>query len=146
MKIRNIIGTLILSIFITISFWSCAEADPEFVHDTNTISQMICRASHQGSAFLGEIYEYNKAGELVTEKFTQEDVEGGYGIIIFAVSKSLERDVDLSNIYLVATVTYDEFITPSLTGRHDITGDGIIITVKSGVGTTRQYRVRGYYE
>ena len=79
-------------------------------------------------------------------EFTQEDIEGGYGLILFAIPKSLEEDVNLASVYLVATVTYDEFITPSLTGKHDITGEGIIISVKSGVGTTRRYRVRGYYE
>lgn len=140
-------GTAVLSVLMMVLFWGgCADADPEFVHDKNTISQMVCRALHGGGEYLGEIYEYNKAGELVTSQFTQEDVEGGYGLIIFNISKSLEKDVNLTNIYLVATVTYDEFITPSLSGRHDITGDGIIITVKSGVGTTRQYRVRGEYE
>jgi hypothetical protein len=126
--------------------WGCAEAEKEFVHDTNTISQMICKAKHGGGEYRGTIYEYNKNEELVTGDFTQADVEGGYGIIVFAISKSLEKDVDLSNIYLVATVSFDEFITPSLTGRHDITGDGMLVTVKSGVGTTRTYRVRGYFE
>ncbi|MBB4038037.1 hypothetical protein GGR21_003964 [Dysgonomonas hofstadii] len=148
MKIIYKIGILILSISMTISLWNCAGTNDDyiFVHDTNTISQMICKASHSGSDFRGEIYEFNADGEMIEGTFTQEDVEGGYGLILFAISKSLENDVDLSNIYLVATVTYDEIITPSLSGRHDITGDGIIITVKSGVGTIRQYRVRGYYE
>ena len=125
---------------------ACAEADKEFVHDSNTISQMICKAVHGGSEFRGEIYEYDRNGQEVTGEFTQQDVEGGYGIILFEVLQTLQDDVDLTNIYLVATLTWDQFITPSLSGRHDITGDGIIITVKSGVGTTRQYRVRGYYE
>lgn len=146
MKALNVFKISILSVLFAISMWNCAEADEEFVHDTNTISQMICKASHGSSEFRGTIYEYDKNGVLVAEDFTQSDVEGGYGLIIFAISQSLADDVDLTNIYLTATVTYDEFITPSLTGRHDITGEGIIITVKSGVGTTRQYRVRGYYE
>lgn len=142
------IGILVLSISMAITLCNCADENDDyiFVHDTNTISQMICKASHSGSEFRGEIYEYNKDGEMIEGTFTQQDIEGGYGLILFVISKSLENDVDLSNIYLAATVTYDEFITPSLSGRHDITGDGIIITVKSGVGTTRQYRVRGYYE
>jgi hypothetical protein len=147
MKNKHKTGIAFLSIFSTIILlWGCAKADKEFVHDKNTISQMICKAMHGGGEYLGEIYEYNKADELVTGEFTQEEIEGGYGLIIFKISKSLEKDVDLTNIYLTATVTFDEFITPSLSGRHDITGEGIIITVKSGVGTTRQYRVRGEYE
>ena len=136
----------IISICVFCFAWGCTEADSEFVHDDNLISQMVCKASHGSSEFLGEIYEYNKDGVLMSGSFTQADVEGGYGLIIFTISKSLEDDVDLTNIYLTATITYDEFISPTLSGKHDITGDGIIITVTSGVGTTRQYRVRGYYE
>jgi dsDNA-specific endonuclease/ATPase MutS2 len=139
---------IILGVSMIVLLWNCAEADKEFVHDKNTISQMICRASHGASEFRGEIHEFNKDGKEVevTDDFTQEMVEGGYGIILFEISKSLEEDVNLKNIYLIATLSWDESITPSLSGRHDITGDGIIITVKSGIGTTRQYRVRGEYK
>jgi hypothetical protein len=83
---------------------------------------------------------------MVTGDFTQEEVEGGYGLITFVIPASLKDDIDLTSVYLTATLTYDEFITPTLSGKHDISGDGIIITVKSGTGTTREYRVRGYYE
>ena len=147
MKVINKIGVWMLSVFmLTTLLQSCAKADDEFVHRTNTISQMICKASHGSGEFRGEIYEYNQNDELMSGEFTQEDIEGGYGLILFAIPKSLEEDVNLASVYLVATVTYDEFITPSLTGKHDITGEGIIISVKSGVGTTRRYRFRGYYE
>jgi hypothetical protein len=139
-------GIWFLSISITFLMGGCAEADKEFVHDTNTISQMICAASHTSSEFRGVIHEFDRNGNEVAAGFTQQDVEGGYGLILFEISQSLQEDVDLTNVYLKATVTYDEFITPSLSGKHDITGDGIIITVKSGVGTTREYRVRGYYQ
>ena len=145
MKIIKKIG-IILGVSMTILLWNCAEADKEFVHDSNTISQMICRASHGSSEFRGEIHEFDKGGKEVASDFAQQEVEGGYGIILFEISQSLKDDVDLSNVYLVATLTWDQSITPSLSGRHDITGDGIIITVKSGIGTTRQYRVRGYYQ
>lgn len=136
----TLIGISILS--------SCAKKNEDyiFVHDNNLISQMVCKASHGSSEFRGKIHEFNKDGELMEGVFTLEDVEGGYGLILFAISKSLEADVNLSNVYLQATLTYDEFITPSLSGRHDITGEGIIIRVKSGIGTERHYRVRGYYE
>jgi hypothetical protein len=139
-------GLNVLSIAMMTFILGCTKPDAEFVHSKNTISQMICKAIHGGGEYRGEIYEYNKAGDLMSGEFTQADIEGGYGLIIFKISKSLEKEVNLANIYLVATVTFDEFITPSLSGRHDITGDGIIITVTSGVGTTRQYRVRGEYE
>jgi hypothetical protein len=146
MKATNKIRLLMIGLFMAFTGWNCAEPDPEFVHNTNTISQMVCRPSPAGVDQMGTIYEYDEDGEPVVGAFTQNDVEGGYGLILFAISASLQNDLDLTKVYLRATVTFDEFITPSLSGQHDITGDGIIITVKSGVGTTRQYRVRGYYE
>lgn len=148
MKFIHKIGIFILSISLATSMWSCAEVNDDFVfvHDTNTISQMICKASHNAGEFKGEIIEFDKDGEIVEVGFSQEDIEGGYGLIRFSIPKTMENDIDLSNVYLIATVTYDEIITPSLSGKHDITGDGLIISVKSGVGSTRQYRVRGIYE
>jgi len=137
---------LMLCVSIAVLLWSCAKADKEYIHDTNTISQMVCSASHGSSEFRGKIHEFDKDGNELPEGFTQQQAEGGYGIILFEISQSLSDDVDISNVYLVATLKYDESITPSLSGRHNITGDGIIFTVKSGIGTTRQYRVRGYYQ
>jgi hypothetical protein len=139
-------GLLLLSVFMAMAGWSCVEPDAKFAHYTNTISQMVCRTSPSGSDYLGTIYEYDKDENIVTGAFTQKDVEGGYGQILFPISISLQNDVDLTKIYLRATVTYDEIITPSLSGTHDITGEGIVITVKSGVGTTRQYYIKGSYE
>lgn len=148
MKTINKIGIITLFAFIAITMWGCADVNEEyvFVHDSNTISQMICKASHNAGEFRGQITEFDKDGEIVEGSFTQEHIEGGYGLILFEIPKTLENDIDLTSVYLLGTVTYDAIITPSLTGRHDITGDGMIITVKSGVNTTRQYRVRGYYE
>ncbi len=146
MKIINFFLKALSILVIGFLLQSCSKAEDEFIHTTNTISQMVCKASHTSGEFLGTIHEYNADGQLMSGSFTKEEIEGGYGVILFAIPKSLEKDVDLTNVYLVATVTYDEFITPSLSGRHDISGDGIIIQVKSGVGTTREYRVRGYYE
>lgn len=148
MKLMYKTGLWILGILMSISQWNCAKENQEFiyVHDSNLISQMICKASQSSGEFRAEIYEFNKDGNMMKGNFTQKDVEGGYGLILFPISKSLEKDVDLSNIILKATVTYDEVISPSLSGRHNITGEGIIITVKSGEGTSRQYRVRGYFE
>ena len=131
---------------LTVLLWSCTKAEEEFTHDSNTISQMICTASHTSGEYIGAIHEYDKNGALVPGKFTQAQVEGGYGLILFELSKSLEDNVNLANIYLKATLTWDQIITPSLSGTHDITGEGKIFTVKSGTGTTRQYRVRGYYQ
>ena len=147
MKIIRKIGVLLLSISLVALLWNCSSQDDEFIHNSNMISQMVCKASNGGSEYLGKIYEYDKDGNLMSGSFTQEKVEGGYGLILFPISKSLKADVDLTTVFLNATVSYDEIITPSLSGKHDISGEeGIIVTVKSGVGTTRKYRIRGYYE
>lgn len=149
MKIVNKVGVLILTITTIISLWSCADVNDDFVfvHDSNIISQMLCKASHSAGEFRGQITEFDKNGDIVEGSFTQKDIEGGYGLILFAIPKSLENDIDLSNIFLLATIKYDAMIdNPKLTGKHDITGDGKIFTVTSGIGTTRQYRVRGFYE
>lgn len=140
----SLLATLMLCVFGICQ--SCEDADDEFVHDSNTIAQMMCSVSHSGSQIKGTIYEYDKDGNLLNEGFSKEQAEGGYGIIVFKVPASQAEDFDLSNVYLSASLTYDEFVTPTLSGRHDITGDGIIFTVKSGTGTLRQYRVKGEYE
>ena len=124
---------------------SCQEADEEFVHDTTTISQITCRASVGGAEFIGTILEYNQNGTLVEGEFTEADVAGGYGRIYFEIPFTLQDDIDLTRVLLTANLTWDQFITPHLGGRHDITGEGIVITVKSGIGTTRSYRIQGEY-
>lgn len=148
MKLLQTIRPFVLGLLIIVFVAGCAKENEEFifVHESNLITQMICKASHSGGEFRGEIYEYNKEGKLMEPGFTQEDVEGGYGLILLPISATLQNDIDLTSIYLKATVTYDEIITPSLSGRHDISGDGMIITVTSGERTKRQYRVRGYFE
>jgi hypothetical protein len=137
---------VILSISLTMLLWNCEEADKEFVHDSNTIDKLVCRAKHETSPFEGLITEYNKNGDPVNEEFEQKDVEGGYGIITIEVPERFSKEVDLENVYLYATLSWDQSITPSLSGRHDITGDGIVITVTSGIGTKRNYRIRGYFD
>ena len=129
-------------------FSTCAKENEEFIfiHDNNLITQLVCKPSQTGGEYRGQIYEYDKNGVMMEDKFTLEDVADGYGLILVPISKTLEKDVDITNIYLRATVTFDAMITPSLSGRHDISGDGIIVTVKSGERTKRQYRIRGYYE
>lgn len=140
--------TRCFGMFALLLFCACAKENEEyiFIHENNLITQLVCSASHSSGEFRGEIHEYNKEGERMEGNFTLEDVQDGYGLILVPISKTLENDVDLTNIYLRATVTYDAIISPSLSGRHDISGEGLIITVTSGENTKRQYRIRGYYE
>lgn len=147
MKIKKYLTPSIALLFMMIVS-ACEKENEEFifVHENNLITQLIASASHSSGEFRGEIYEFNRDGEQMEGSFTLEDVKDGYGLILVPISKTLENDVDLTNIYLRATVTYDAMISPSLSGRHDISGEGMIVTVTSGERTKRQYRIRGYYE
>lgn len=138
---------VILSVIMTMMLWNCAEADKEFVHDSNTIDRMICKATKDGTEFAGTITEYDKDRNPVpAHSVTQQKVEGGYGIINIEIPERYKEEIDLENVYLVASLSWDQSITPSLSGTHDITGEGIVVTVKSGVGTKRNYRIQGFYE
>lgn len=148
MNTRHKIPHWFYSIVICLILSACGKENPDYIftHDDNLIHQMIGKAAHGSSEFMGQITEFDQDDQVMEGDFSQPDVEGGYGLILFPIPKSLENDVDLTRMYLKATVTYDEMITPSLSGRQDISGEGMIITVTSGEGTTRQYRVRGFYE
>lgn len=149
-KMKNFHKVLFVFTIIigSILFQNCAKENEDYIfkHESNLISQMVLKASQTSGEYQGEIHEFDKDGNMMDGAFTQEDVEGGYGLILFPISKSLENDVNITHVYLRATITYDAMITPTLSGIQDISGDGIIITVTSGEKTKRQYRVRGYYE
>lgn len=138
--------------FVTLGFCGCAEADPEFVHTDNFISAMVCMngRTNDASSITGTIYEYDKDGVILQNGFTPEEAEGGSGVITFTVSQEEREDFDLTRVYLRATLTWDEFITPSLSGIQNIDPterpEGIVVGVKSGVGKVRKYRIMGFYE
>ncbi len=147
---------VIAGLFMT-SMNSCEKADPEFVHTDNFISAMTCEnySDHENplySSLDGKIYEYDKDGNLLTGDFSKEEAEGGSGVITFIVPIEKSKYFDLTSVFLRATLTWDESITPSLTfKRHNILVDeehpeGMVIAVKSGVNTVRKYRIMGIYE
>ncbi len=138
---------------VTIGFSGCGKVDEDFVHTDNLISAMVCMNGRTNDALSidGTIYEYDKDGQLLPADFTPEQAEGGSGVIVFIVSQHDREDFDLTRVYLRATLTWDEFITPSLSGLKDIlvteeNPGGLEITVTSGVGTQRKYRIMGTYE
>lgn len=145
----KILYVYIIALFSTICLLSsCDKADPPFEHKANTIGYLICCDSHGGLEYSGEIEEYNAKGQLLTAGYNQAEADGGWGIITFRVP---EGKIDLSRVYLKATLVYDEIVTPSFAGRHNIlvteeNPDGKQFVVKSGTGTRRKYYIRGYYE
>lgn len=147
----------VMAVLYMTSMNSCEKADPEFVHTDNFIAAMTCEnySDHENPLYAsidGKIYEYDKNGNLLTGDFTKEEAEGGSGVITFVVPVEKAKYFDLTAVFLRATLTWDESITPSLTfKRHNIlVGDdspnGMVISVKSGVNTVRKYRIMGIYE
>ena len=137
---------------VTLGFVGCSEADPEFVHTDNFISAMVCMNGRTAvaSSINGVIYEYDKDGNLLDKNFTAEQAEGGSGVVMFIVSQEEREDFDLTKVYLRATLTWDESITPTLSGLQNIDPverpEGLVVGVKSGVGKVRKYRIMGVYE
>lgn len=147
---RNIITTFAIIALVNI-FTGCKEADPEFAHPNNLISEMRIKSNTGADGIPGEIFEYNAAGELVpSDQVTIEAVKGGYGRIVFELDPA--SNIDPERCYLSASLTLSEIITPGLSGLKNITNrndegvaQGMEITVTSGIGTTRRYTVIGYY-
>lgn len=147
----NIIAILLT--VLTLGMNSCVEADPEFVHEDNFISAMVCMSGRTNASptLNGTVYEYDKNGMILQEGFTAEDAAGGSGVIVFIVDRENHDKFDLTDVFLRATVTYDAFIYPTLSGKHNIlvteeNPEGKVFAVKSGTGVVRKYRVMGIYE
>lgn len=144
---------ILASLLLVLGLQGCAKADPNFVHDDCFISQLIANGTRSGSItdFIGTIYEYDKNGQLLEPGFTPEQAAGGSGVITFIISPEDADKIDLTACYLRATLTFDEYITPSMSGRHNIlcteeNPEGKVFTVRSGENTVRKYRVMGVYE
>lgn len=146
----------IIALFLTLvafGLTGCAEADPNFIHTDNLIQAIVCENARTNDArsINGVIYEYDKNGSLLEAGFTPEQAEGGSGVIVFMVSPEDKKYFDLTQVYLRATLKFDAIVSPGLSGRHNILvddehPDGMLISVTSGIGTVRKYRIMGIYE
>lgn len=150
LKFNILILTLVLLGF---GLSGCEKAADNFIHTDNLISAMVCENARTNDAksIVGKIYEYSKDGVLLDDGFTAEDATGGSGVIVFRVPAEDRKAFDLTSVYLRATLTWDEFVTPSLSGLHNIlvtdeNPEGMVIAVTSGIGTVRKYRIMGIYE
>lgn len=146
---KNIIKSTMVALFVCVmasAFFGCREADPEFVHTDNLINQLFMMTTLQGQQHSFTIDEYDAEGNKVDGKVTAEMVAGGYGIAHIEFPLSQFDEIDLTKVYLSADVSYDVIITPGLQGVHDITGDGIVVSVRGGNGKVRQYRIYGDFE
>lgn len=144
---------VVVAVTMATTLNSCHDADPEFVHTDNLIQQLYMMTTLQGTQYPFTIEEYDAQGNLVTEDITAERVAGGYGMAHITFPITQVNDIDLTQVYITATVGYDVIITPCLSGmKHDITAKdedgnlvGFVIKVKAGSGKVRQYRVYGYF-
>lgn len=151
---KKIYFNLLLMLVAVVAVTGCQKADEEFEHDNNLISDMRVKMNTAAEGIAGVITEYNAAGEVVPpgKDLTAKAVQGGYGKIEFVLKRTLMGVYDLERCYLSASLTFDEIITPPL-ALHDITNrdadgvaQGIEIVVRSGIGTTRKYKIIGYFE
>lgn len=154
MKIIKYILFSLVGLLASASFSACESPGKEFEHDNNLIAwmQLCLRPGAQGLP--GVIEEYDAQGNLVpADQVTLESVKGGYGVITFVLDLDYKGEYDPEHCYLNTSLTFDEVIKPGLAGIKDITNrdaegvaQGIKITVHSGVGTTREYTIIGYFD
>lgn len=154
MKIIKYILFSLVGLIASAALSSCESPDKEFEHDNNLIAwmQLCLRPGAQGLP--GVIEEYDAQGNLVpTKQVTLETVKGGYGIIKFVLDLDYKGEYNPEHCYLNTSLTFDEVIKPGLAGIKDITNrneegiaQGIKITVHSGIGTTREYTIIGYFD
>jgi hypothetical protein len=154
MKIIKYILFSLVGLLASASFSACESPDKEFEHDNNLIAwmQLCLRPGAQGLP--GVIEEYDANGNLVpANEVTVERVKGGYGVISFVLDLDYKGEYDPEHCYLNTGLTFDEVIKPGLAGIKNITNrnaegvaQGIKMTVHSGIGTTREYTVIGYFD
>lgn len=154
---KNFKKIIAYSLLLTVSvlgLQSCHEAESDFIHDNNLLSDVRIKTNPTAEGMSGVIYEYNAEGQLVPyEMVTVKSVEGGYGRIVFELDPALRGVYDPERCYLSASLTFDEIISPGLGGVKNITNrdadgtaQGIDVIVTSGTGSTRRYNIVGYFE
>lgn len=154
MKIIKYILFSLVGLFVSAYFSACETPDKEFEHDDNLIAwmQLCLRPGAQGLP--GVIEEYDAQGNLVpSDQVTIESVKGGYGVITFVLDLDYKGEYNPEHCYLNTSLSFDEVIKPGLAGIKNITNrnaegvaQGIKITVYSGIGTTREYTIIGYFD
>ncbi|MCH5215730.1 MAG: hypothetical protein J1F10_02215 [Muribaculaceae bacterium] len=152
---------------------SCKSPDADYVHTRNTISSIQITMAPKVQGISGIIEEYCKGdnpengdkpvnlkevldedGNVVEYKelvygvdYTQEQIEGGFGIVRFELTPAQWKLYDVTNVFITSSLDLDVICEEGFVGRHDLTYDpennkyGKTFTMRSGVGTKRQYRI-----
>ena len=125
MKLRKYIAALAVVTFASLTVTSCAKAEDEFLHTDSSIRSIEIQPAGGGAALAGVIDETT-------------------GEIFFAIPKQSRAKYDITSLMVRASVEYDTFIYPSLTGLKDLS-DPMEITVVSGDKGSRTYTLWAFY-
>lgn len=125
MKLRKYFAVLAAAALAALAVTSCAEAEDEFHHTDSTIQSIEIQPAEGGAGIAGVIDETT-------------------GEIFFPIPKKLREKYDVTSLMVRASVDYDTFIYPSLTGLKDLS-DPIEISVTAGDKGTRTYTLWAFY-
>ena len=125
MKLRTYFAVLAAAAFASLTVTSCAEAEDEFLHTDSTINSIEIQPAGGGAGIAGVIDETT-------------------GEIFFPIPKQLREKYDVTSLMVRASVEYDTFIYPSLSGLKDLS-DPIEIHVTAGDKGTRTYTLWAFY-
>lgn len=104
---------------------SCAKADDEFEHTDSSIQSIEIQPAGGGSGLAGYIDETT-------------------GEIFFPIPKTMRDKYDVTSLMVRASLQYDAYIVPSLSGLKDLS-DPYEITVYAGDGGSRTYTLWAFY-
>ena len=73
-------------------------------------------------------------------------IDNEAGTIKFTVPKAKRKDIDISEVKLRATVGFDAYVTPVLTGIHDLSEPFDITVTQKTTGEQKSYTLSASYE
>ncbi|MBR6458082.1 MAG: hypothetical protein IKS71_05745 [Bacteroidales bacterium] len=131
---------------LALSSVSCKQVEMPFTHED---SEVVITSMLMWNVPYKDIDKNNTkflVREQVAANITQ-NAPDEVGEIVFVVPRNKRTLWDLTDVTLEATVFYDLYITPSLSGHHDLTLDEsdqprLVLTVKSArTGFEKKYKV-----
>ena len=73
-------------------------------------------------------------------------IDNEAGTIKFTVPKAKRKDIDISEVKLRATVGFDAYVTPVLTGIHDLSEPFDLTVTQKMTGEQKSYTLSASYE
>lgn len=119
---------LILAFAASLIAFSCAKPADEFIHDDCTISSIMMTS------------EKDKTTAPIEGTIDQET-----GEIIFTVPRDKYNAWDLTRVKVRATIGYDAYISPSLSGIKDLSEEYRITVTARQTGKSKDYTLLAKY-